>query len=92
MPVQFSGIKQEHETVRTKAGLFDVSHMGEIMVSGRMLWICCKSLTTNDVSKLKTGAAQYTIMCNEDGGTIDVSVLKPDRRTNIHAGGECFKY
>jgi aminomethyltransferase len=71
MPVQFSGIKQEHETVRTKAGLFDVSHMGEIMVSGPDALDLLQKLTTNDVSKLKTGAAQYTIMCNEDGGTID---------------------
>lgn len=71
MPVQFSGIKQEHEAVRTKAGLFDVSHMGEIMLSGQGALELIQKLTTNDASKLKTGATQYTIMCNEDGGTID---------------------
>lgn len=71
MPVQFSGIKQEHEAVRTKAGLFDVSHMGEVLVSGPDALALVQKLTTNDASKLKTGGAQYTVMCLENGGTID---------------------
>ncbi|BAQ11270.1 glycine cleavage system aminomethyltransferase [Bacillus sp. OxB-1] len=71
LPVQFSGIKAEHEAVRTKAGLFDVSHMGEVVVSGDGALSYLQKLVTNDVSKLKTGQAQYTVMCYDDGGTID---------------------
>ncbi len=71
LPVQFSSIKAEHEAVRTKAGLFDVSHMGEVFVSGSGALDYLQKLVTNDVSKLKIGQAQYTVMCNEQGGTID---------------------
>lgn len=71
LPVQFSSIKAEHEAVRTKAGLFDVSHMGEVFVTGSGALDYLQKLVTNDVSKLADGQAQYTVMCNEDGGTID---------------------
>ncbi|WP_040758115.1 glycine cleavage system aminomethyltransferase GcvT [Sporosarcina newyorkensis] len=71
LPVQFSSIKAEHEAVRTKAGLFDVSHMGEVLVSGSGALEYLQKLVTNDVSKLAIGQAQYTVMCNEEGGTID---------------------
>ncbi|MBA4600871.1 glycine cleavage system aminomethyltransferase GcvT [Thermoactinomyces mirandus] len=71
MPVQFGGIKREHEAVRTKAGLFDVSHMGEILVSGPDALALVQKLTTNDASRLKTGSVQYTVMCLENGGTVD---------------------
>lgn len=71
LPVQFSSIKAEHEAVRTKAGLFDVSHMGEVLVTGEDALPYLQKLMTNDVSKLKIGQAQYTAMCYEDGGTID---------------------
>ncbi|WP_042355073.1 glycine cleavage system aminomethyltransferase GcvT [Bacillus rubiinfantis] len=71
LPVQFSSIKEEHETVRTKAGLFDVSHMGEIEVNGPDSLSYLQKLMTNDISKVKTGGAQYTAMCYETGGTID---------------------
>jgi aminomethyltransferase len=71
LPVQFSSIKLEHEAVRTKAGLFDVSHMGEVLVSGEGALPYLQKLVTNDVSKLKDGHAQYTAMCYEDGGTVD---------------------
>ncbi|WP_211062105.1 glycine cleavage system aminomethyltransferase GcvT [Heyndrickxia faecalis] len=71
LPVQFSGIKAEHEAVRTRAGLFDVSHMGEILVEGPESLGFLQKMMTNDVSKLKPGAAQYTAMCNEAGGTVD---------------------
>lgn len=71
LPVQFSGIKAEHEAVRTQAGLFDVSHMGEVFVSGEGALAFLQKLVTNDVSKLKDGQAQYTAMCYEDGGTVD---------------------
>ncbi|ALC89954.1 glycine cleavage system protein T [Bacillus sp. FJAT-18017] len=71
LPVQFSGIKEEHEAVRTKAGLFDVSHMGEIAVTGADSLTYLQKMMTNDVSKISDGAAQYTAMCYENGGTID---------------------
>lgn len=71
LPVQFSGIKAEHEAVRTNAGLFDVSHMGEFTVKGRDALAFLQKIMTNDVSKLKVGKAQYTAMCYENGGTID---------------------
>jgi len=71
MPVQFSSIKEEHEAVRTRAGLFDVSHMGEITVRGRGSLAFLQKLMTNDVAKLRPGRAQYTLMCDENGGTMD---------------------
>ncbi|MGD6853588.1 glycine cleavage system aminomethyltransferase GcvT [Bacillus infantis] len=71
LPVQFTGIKDEHEAVRTKAGLFDVSHMGEIEVKGQASLDFLQKMMTNDISKLKSGGAQYTAMCYESGGTVD---------------------
>ncbi|TYR82432.1 glycine cleavage system aminomethyltransferase GcvT [Priestia megaterium] len=71
LPVQFSSIKEEHEAVRTKAGLFDVSHMGEMDVKGSGSLAFLQKVMTNDVSLLTDGKAQYTAMCYEDGGTVD---------------------
>lgn len=71
LPVQFSSIKEEHEAVRTRAGLFDVSHMGEIEVKGPGSLAYLQKMMTNDISKLKNGGAQYTAMCYENGGTVD---------------------
>ncbi|WP_397539274.1 glycine cleavage system aminomethyltransferase GcvT [Rummeliibacillus pycnus] len=71
LPVQFSSIKAEHEAVRTKAGLFDVSHMGEIFVEGSESLAYLQNLVTNDVSKVAINQTQYTTMCYEDGGVVD---------------------
>jgi aminomethyltransferase len=71
LPVQFSSIKEEHEAVRTKAGLFDVSHMGEVEVKGSDSLNYLQKMMTNDISKIKNGGAQYTAMCYETGGTVD---------------------
>jgi len=71
LPVQFAGITQEHEAVRNRAGLFDVSHMGEVEVKGSGALAYLQRMTTNDVSKLETGQAQYSVMCYPDGGTVD---------------------
>jgi aminomethyltransferase len=71
LPVQFSKIQDEHEAVRTKAGLFDVSHMGEFEVKGTEALAFLQKMMTNDVSKLKNGGAIYTAMCYENGGTVD---------------------
>lgn len=71
MPVQYSGLADEHETVRTKVGLFDVSHMGEVRVRGKGALNFLNKLLTNDISKIQTNQAQYNIMCFEDGGCVD---------------------
>jgi aminomethyltransferase len=71
LPVQFAGIQKEHEAVRTKAGLFDVSHMGEVEVKGPDALSFVQKITTNDASTLAVNQAQYSIMCYPDGGTVD---------------------
>ena len=71
MPVQYEGIKQEHKAVRERAGLFDVSHMGEFFVEGPEALSLIQKVTINDASKLNPGKAQYTAMCYEDGGIVD---------------------
>lgn len=72
MPVQYpSGIVAEHAAVRTAAGLFDVSHMGELHVSGPEALRLIQHVLTNDASTLDVGQAQYTALCREDGGVLD---------------------
>ena len=71
MPVEFSGVVDEHMTVRGKAGLFDVSHMGQFFVSGPGAEALLQSLTPNDVSKLAIGQAQYSALTTERGAFVD---------------------
>ncbi len=71
MPVQFKGLKLEHACVREGVGLFDVSHMGELRVSGEHSLKSLQWLTSNDVSKLKKGQAQYSLLTNFEGGIVD---------------------
>ena len=71
LPTQYSGIKQEHNAVRSKAGLFDVSHMGEFIVSGYDAESFLQKVTINDVASLSVGQAHYSAMCYKDGGIID---------------------
>ena len=71
MPVQYEGIRQEHVAVRTDAGAFDVSHMGEIETSGPEAERFLQRILSNDVSKLAVGGAQYSVLCREDGGVLD---------------------
>jgi aminomethyltransferase len=71
LPVQFAGIQKEHDAVRQQAGLFDVSHMGEAMVTGADALAFLQKLTTNDVSKLEPGQCQYSLMCYQNGGVVD---------------------
>lgn len=71
MPVQYSGLTQEHQAVRTKAGIFDVSHMGEVVVEGPQAEAFLNHLVTNNVSRLVDGQALYSVMCYEDGGVVD---------------------
>jgi len=71
MPVQYAGVLSEHEAVRKRAGLFDVSHMGEIFVSGPDSARFVNRIVTNDVSKLQTGEIVYSVMCDDEGHTVD---------------------
>ncbi|NLW55994.1 MAG: glycine cleavage system aminomethyltransferase GcvT [Firmicutes bacterium] len=71
LPLQFSGILQEVEAVREKAGLFDVSHMGEIEITGPGATLFLNKMLTNDVEKAGDGRIIYTIICFPDGGTLD---------------------
>lgn len=71
MPVEYSGIIEEHLTVRKAVGLFDVSHMGEIEVSGERALEAVQIITTNDASKLTDGQVQYTLLCYPTGGIVD---------------------
>ena len=71
MPVQYTDIIEEHMAVRTRAGLFDVSHMGEVIISGRDVLKNINYLFTNDFTNMTDGRVRYSPMCNEDGGVID---------------------
>jgi aminomethyltransferase len=71
MPVQYQGVIDEHLAVRSGAGLFDVSHMGEIEVRGQGALEYCQRLTANDLSRVKLFQAQYNLLLNEQGGVVD---------------------
>ena len=71
MPVTYEGIREEHSAVRTHAGMFDVSHMGEVEVEGPGALDFLQLVLSNDVAKLELGGAQYSCLCAEDGGVID---------------------
>jgi aminomethyltransferase len=82
MPVQYASILAEHQAVRNAAGLFDVSHMGEIEISGPNAEALCAKLFTNDARALATGQAQYSLIPTEDGTVVDdiiVYRLAPER-------------
>ena len=71
MPVQYDGILAEHERVRQRVGLFDVSHMGEVRIIGKDALAAVNRLITNDLNRVKDGRAQYTALCHEDGTIVD---------------------
>jgi aminomethyltransferase len=71
MPVQYTSITEEHLAVRKAAGIFDISHMGEVLINGAAAEAFINQILTNDVRKLAAGQGQYTLMCNERGGVID---------------------
>jgi aminomethyltransferase len=82
MPVQYRGIIEEHRTVRSAVGLFDVSHMGEFQVEGPAALAALQRLTTNDVGALEIGQIQYSLLCYPHGGVVDdltVYRLGPER-------------
>jgi aminomethyltransferase len=71
MPVTYEGIREEHAAVRTHAGMFDVSHMGEVEVEGPGALAFLQRVLSNDVGKIEIGGAQYSCLCNEEGGVLD---------------------
>jgi aminomethyltransferase len=83
MPIQYGdGIRAEHMAVRNAVGVFDVSHMGEVQVSGPDAEAFLQHVYSNDVAKIAVGGAQYSVLCNEDGGLLDdlfTYRLAPDR-------------
>lgn len=82
MPISYTGINDEHAAVRSNAGVFDVSHMGEFILKGDQALDLIQRITTNDASKLVAGKAQYSAFTNEAGGIIDdllVYCIEPDK-------------
>jgi aminomethyltransferase len=82
MPVQYAGIREEHLAVRERAGVFDVSHMGEIETGGPDAEAFLQRILSNDVTKIAEAGAQYSVLCREDGGVLDdlfTYRLGPDR-------------
>src|SRR3989344_9538976 len=82
LPVQYTGVMDEHTTCRTAAGLFDVSHMGEVFAEGSDAELFLNYLVTNDVRKIALGQAQYSAMCYDTGGIVDDLIIyrrAPDR-------------
>jgi len=71
MPVQYAGIREEHVAVRTDAGVFDVSHMGQVETRGPDAVAFLQRVLSNDIRRIPEGGAQYSVMCREDGGVLD---------------------
>ncbi|HXE44095.1 MAG TPA: glycine cleavage system aminomethyltransferase GcvT [Conexibacter sp.] len=71
MPVQYAGVREEHLAVRERAGMFDVSHMGEVETRGPDALAFLQRMLSNDVAAIPLGGAQYTVLCREDGGVLD---------------------
>ena len=71
MPLQYVGLRKEHITVRSSVGIFDVSHMGEIEITGTDSTDFCQYLSSNNLKNIESGQAQYTLLCNKNGGVVD---------------------
>jgi len=71
MPVTYEGVREEHMAVRTHAGMFDVSHMGEVEIEGPAALAFLQRVLSNDIAAIGLGGAQYSCLCNEDGGVLD---------------------
>ena len=95
MPVQYSGILDEHKAVRERVGLFDVSHMGEIEVDGPEALALVNYVTTNDAAKLKDGQAQYSALLYHHGGFVDdilVHRVREDHLGYVHLTAELLEF
>jgi aminomethyltransferase len=83
MPVQYAGISAEHQAVRTAAGLFDVSHMGELEITGEGAVAAVDALVTNALGRVADGQAMYTCCCKEDGGILDDLIVYRRSPTSV---------
>ena len=83
MPMQYKGIIAEHKAVRNDAGIFDVSHMGQVEVKGEDAYNFVQSIVTNNLDKIKPGRALYAAMCNENGGMVDDLIVYFISKTHI---------
>jgi aminomethyltransferase len=86
MPVQYTGIREEHAAVRQHVGIFDVSHMGQVETAGPGALALLQRLLSNDVERIAEGGAQYSVLCNEQGGVLDdlfTYRLGPDRYLTV---------
>ncbi|MGN6568131.1 MAG: glycine cleavage system aminomethyltransferase GcvT [Flavipsychrobacter sp.] len=84
MPISYSGINEEHHTVRQNAGVFDVSHMGEFMLKGPKALDLIQRVTSNDASKLTEGKAQYSCLPNDEGGIVDDLIVYCIEPNNVY--------
>jgi len=84
MPISYSGINEEHQTVRKAAGVFDVSHMGEFILKGEYALDLIQRVTTNDASKLIKGKAQYSCLTNKNGGIVDDLLIYCIEEKNVY--------
>jgi len=84
MPVSYSGINDEHQTVRNNAGVFDVSHMGEFILKGSNALDLIQRVTSNDASKLSAGKAQYSCLPNREGGIVDDLLVYCIEENNVY--------
>ncbi|WP_127132688.1 glycine cleavage system aminomethyltransferase GcvT [Pseudoflavitalea rhizosphaerae] len=84
MPISYSGINDEHATVRNNAGVFDVSHMGEFILKGENALDLIQRVTTNDASKLTNGKAQYSSLPNDNGGLVDDLLVYCIEENNVY--------
>ncbi|MEM6252204.1 MAG: glycine cleavage system aminomethyltransferase GcvT [Cyanobacteria bacterium P01_D01_bin.156] len=83
MPVQFSGIKQEHAAVRNAVGIFDISHMGKFVLQGNNVLRSLQQLVPSDLSRLAPGKAQYTVLLNSQGGIIDDLIVYDEGNNQV---------
>lgn len=91
LPVQYeTGVIKEHMAVRTQAGLFDVSHMGEILCEGKDALANLQHILTNDFTNMVDGQARYSPMCNENGGTVDDLIVYKNQMITIYRS-KCSK-
>jgi aminomethyltransferase len=84
MPISYTSINEEHQTVRKNAGVFDVSHMGEFMLKGENALDLIQRVTSNDASKLTAGKAQYSCLPNEEGGIVDDLLIYCIEENNVY--------
>jgi aminomethyltransferase len=84
MPISYSGINDEHHTVRNNAGIFDVSHMGEFILKGQGALDLIQQVTSNDAGKLENGSAQYSCLTNENGGVVDDLLVYCIEKNNVY--------